>query len=276
MKIYNQAPLPFMGQKRKFLKQFKENLKECPSDATYVDLFGGSGLLSRTVKDYYPQSRVVYNDFDNYRGRLAVIEKTNNLIRHIREIVAGMPRDKVIPEPARSTILERIRYDDTIYKVDYITLSANLLFSMKYVTSFETLARETFYNVVRSGEYFGDNYLDGLDVVSMDYRTLFSKFKAESGVFFMVDPPYLSTEAGSYKGNYWKLADYLDVLTILNNQAYFYFTSNKSHIVELCKWMSTHTDYRNPFENAVFNTTQQHMNFNSSYTDIMIFNDYSC
>lgn len=62
-KIYNQAPLPFMGQKRKFLKRFREELAKCPPTAVYVDLFGGSGLLSRTVKDTYPKARVVYNDF---------------------------------------------------------------------------------------------------------------------------------------------------------------------------------------------------------------------
>ena len=66
-KVFTTAPLPFMGQKRKFLKQFKPALMQyCPT-ATYVDLFGGSGLLSHTVKSEYPTARVIYNDFDNYR-----------------------------------------------------------------------------------------------------------------------------------------------------------------------------------------------------------------
>ena len=30
---------------------------------------------------------------------------------------------------------------------------------------------------------------------------------------FLVDPPYLSTEVGTYK-MFWRLADYLDVLTL--------------------------------------------------------------
>ena len=54
MKIYNQAPLPFQGQKRRFVKPFKEALKSFPNDAVYIDLFGGSGLLSHTVKSVYP------------------------------------------------------------------------------------------------------------------------------------------------------------------------------------------------------------------------------
>ena len=50
MKKYTQAPLPFQGQKRRFLKPFKTALESFPADAVYVDLFGGSGLLSHTVK----------------------------------------------------------------------------------------------------------------------------------------------------------------------------------------------------------------------------------
>jgi site-specific DNA-adenine methylase len=70
MKNYTQSPLPFQGQKRRFLTQFKEALNGFSPTATYVDLFGGSGLLSHTVKQYYPDANVIYNYFDNYSQRL--------------------------------------------------------------------------------------------------------------------------------------------------------------------------------------------------------------
>lgn len=44
-KVYNTSPLPFMGQKRNFVKLFREALQEFPTATTFVDLFGGSGLL---------------------------------------------------------------------------------------------------------------------------------------------------------------------------------------------------------------------------------------
>lgn len=50
MKSFNQSPLPFQGQKRNFLRKLKTILPNYPNDAIYVDLFGGSGLLSHTVK----------------------------------------------------------------------------------------------------------------------------------------------------------------------------------------------------------------------------------
>lgn len=267
-KIYNQAPLPFMGQKRKFLKQFKEALKECPGDGIYVDLFGGSGLLSRTVKDEYPKATVIYNDFDNYEARIAAIPATNILLASIRSIVKGLDKDKRMPEETKQRILRRIKKEKGF--VDYITLSSSLLFSMKYVRSFEALEKETFYNVVKETNYDATGYLDGLKLVRMDYRHLFEKYKGKAGVVLLVDPPYLSTEAGTYNG-YWKLADYLDVLNLLNCHNYFYFTSNKSHIIELCNWLSSNSNYKNPFDRAAISTTNVTMNYTSSYTDIMVF-----
>lgn len=269
-KIFTQAPLPFMGQKRRFLKQVKAVLDSCPDDAIYVDLFGGSGLLSHTIKQHYPNAKVVYNDYDNYRLRLQNVDHTNQLISDIRTIVANSPKDKRIVEPEKSLILKRVLQEEKENGyVDYITLSSNILFSMKYVQSYEVLAKETLYNCVRSNPYIVDNYLEGLTVESADYKELFEKYKASPKVVFLVDPPYLSTEVGSYK-NYWKLKDYLDVLDVLDGTNYMYFTSNKSQIVELCEWMANKPALYNPFAGSTTSTTSNHVNFSASYTDIML------
>lgn len=66
-KTYTQAPLPFMGQKRRWNQEFKRILKTEFTDCnTFVDLFGGSGLLSHFTKSVRPDAKVVYNDYDNY------------------------------------------------------------------------------------------------------------------------------------------------------------------------------------------------------------------
>ena len=69
-KVYNSAPLPFMGQKRRFVKDFKKVLKSTSCITTIVDLFGGSGLLSHVAKSVLPQVRVIYNDYDGYSERI--------------------------------------------------------------------------------------------------------------------------------------------------------------------------------------------------------------
>lgn len=269
---YLSAPLPFQGQKRMFAKEFIKVLKHYPDDAVFVDLFGGSGLLSHITKCQKPDATVVYNDFDNYRRRLENIPRTNALLDKIREVVTSVPRRKFLPEKTKEAILLLIEQEEKERGyVDYITLSTSLLFSMKYATNLAGLRKETFYNTVRKCNYdLCLDYLDGLEVVSCDYRELFSRYKDVPDVVFLIDPPYLSTEVGTYTMN-WGLSDYLDVLQTLVGTNYIYFTSNKSSIIELCDWMGRNNTIGNPFigsEKVEFNA---HMNYNSSYTDIMLF-----
>lgn len=154
--------------------------------------------------------------------------------------------------------------------VDYITLSPSLLFSMKYANNMAELTKQTFYNTVRRNDYCADGYLDGLTIVRKDYKALFAEYRDKPNVLFLVDPPYLSTEVGTYTMT-WKLADYLDVLTILQGHDYVYFTSNKSQIIELCEWIGQSRIDRNPFEQAHRVEVSTTMNYNSNYTDIMLY-----
>lgn len=271
-KQYLSAPLPFVGQKRMFAREFIQVLKRYPDDAVFVDLFGGSGLLSHITKYQKPGATVVYNDFDNYRQRLENIPRTNVLLDKIRAVVASVPRRKFLPKKTKETILRLIEQEEHRYGyVDYITLSSSLLFSMKYATNLEELRKETFYNTVRKCDYNPClDYLDGLEIVSCDYKELFNKYKDMPDVVFLIDPPYLSTEVGTYTMN-WGLSDYLDVLQTLVGTNYIYFTSNKSSIIELCDWIGKNNTLGNPFigsEKVEFNA---HMNYNSSYTDIMLY-----
>ena len=271
-KQYLSAPLPFVGQKRMFAREFIQVVKRYPDDAVFVDLFGGSGLLSHITKYQKPGATVVYNDFDNYRQRLENIPRTNVLLDKIRAVVASVPRRKFLPKKTKETILRLIEQEEHRYGyVDYITLSSSLLFSMKYATNLEELRKETFYNTVRKCDYNPClDYLDGLEIVSCDYKELFNKYKDMPDVVFLIDPPYLSTEVGTYTMN-WGLSDYLDVLQTLVGTNYIYFTSNKSSIIELCDWIGKNNALGNPFigsEKVEFNA---HMNYNSSYTDIMLY-----
>ncbi|MDB0715356.1 DNA adenine methylase, partial [Bacteroides xylanisolvens] len=100
-KMYLSAPLPFMGQKRMFAREFITVLGQFPDSTVFVDLFGGSGLLSHITKCVRPDATVVYNDFDNYRQRLANIPATNVLLSDLRRIAEGEPRNKRITGEVR-------------------------------------------------------------------------------------------------------------------------------------------------------------------------------
>ena len=265
-----------MGQKRMFAREYIKVLEQFKDKAVFVDLFGGSGLLSHITKCKRPDAEVVYNDFDGYRERLVNIPRTNSLLADLRGIAKDVPRHKPIRDAARERILERLEREEREWGyVDYITLSSSLMFSMKYKTSLEGMRKETLYNTIRMTDYpLCADYLDGLAVVSCDYRELYERYKDVPGVVFLVDPPYLSTEVGTYK-MYWRLADYLDVLNLLKGKPFVYFTSNKSQILELCEWLGKNRTLGNPFEGCGKSEFNAHMNYNAGYTDIMLYKGQS-
>jgi len=107
--------------------------------------------------------------------------------------------------------------------------------------------------------------------VRKDYQDLFSEYKEVKNVVFIVDPPYLSTDVKTYKeGDYWRLKDYLNVLKVLNNTNYIYFTSNKSSIVELMEWIEINLQLGNPFNNANKVTIKTRTTHSNGYEDIML------
>ncbi len=236
-----------------------------------MDLFGGSGLLSHTVKSEKPNAKVIYNDFDNFKQRLESIKTTNYILEQIRPIVASYKKNTRLSVEDKNEIFKIIEKQHKKGFVDFVTLSANILFSMNYANSIADLKKEHFYAKVRKSNYEVKDYLSGVEIVKDDYKNLFDKYAKNPNVVFLVDPPYLSTDCTTYSSHkYWKLKDYLDVLTILHKNNYFYFTSNKSSIVELCEWIATNTNYQNPFKGSKivyqYNTTTH----NSGYTDIML------
>ena len=268
---YKCAPLPFMGQKRYFLRDFAEVLELMGGNIdTVVDLFGGSGLLSHTAKRVLPGCRVIYNDFDRYVDRLAAVEQTNEILRVIKDRLTGVEPNRRLTAQQRADVLAIVEdYERRNGYVDIMTIGRNVLFSGKWVTSLAELRKHTMYNRVRPGAYECDGYLEGLEVVHMDYRDLFERERGNSRALFVLDPPYLTTECGMYE-NYWKLTDYLNVLSLLKGTKYVYFTSDKSQIVELCQWLAGEYQEAAPMWGAEVRQRTNTLNYQAKFNDMMI------
>jgi site-specific DNA-adenine methylase len=133
------------------------------------------------------------------------------------------------------------------------------------------LQKETLYNTVKQSDYSpADDYLTGLEIRQSDYRELYKEFANNKNVFFILDPPYLSTDAKSYT-SFWKLRDYLDVLKCLSvGSKYAYFTSDKSTIVELMECLERNYKIANPFAKAKKIEQAVSINKTAGYTDIML------
>ena len=270
-KNYYTSPLPFRGQKRSYIKQFKSVLERCEDITTVVDLFGGSGLLSRAAKDALPKARVIYNDYDHFDQRILMIDRTNALLDEIVPLVKDVEPLKQIPREIKQECLMLMRKYEETGAVDYITLSASLLFSGNYADSYNQFAKQTFYNRMVRTDYDATGYFDGLEITHKDYRELFGKFKNKEHVLFVIDPPYLSTECNTYRNEgYWKLKDYLEVLTILKGSKSILFTSDKSELIELCEWIDTNSTGVELLKNAELFEISNAVTKGISYKDIMV------
>lgn len=269
-RIYKSAPLPFMGQKRYFVRAFSEMLGMVEGKVdTVVDLFGGSGLLSHTAKAVLPGCRVVYNDYDGYTQRLANIAKTNEILMLIKERLNGVQPNARLSDEQRADVLAIVeRYAVTGY-VDIMTIGRSVLFSGKWVKTLDELRKHTMYNRVKPGGYDCSGYLDGLEVVHMDYRELFELHKDNIRALFVLDPPYLTTEVGQYE-NYWRLTDYLDVLKLTNGTKYIYFTSDNSQIMELCDWLISEYGEAAPLYGAIRQVRTNTLNYQAKFNDMMM------
>jgi len=189
--IYNAAPLPFQGQKRNFIKQFRELIKDefsAHRNGIFIDAFGGSGLLSHNIKQIYPNARVIYNDYDNYSERLANIEATNEILQAIEPITKKYKKKEKVSEEDREKIIKII--DEYIKR--------------------------------------GYSYLKGVEIAHKDAMELIKEFENKD-VVLVLDPPYLQTNKAGYKC-FWGLRDFLKLIRLVR-EPFIFFSSENSDIL---------------------------------------------
>lgn len=232
--LFKQAPLPFIGQKRMFLNQFKTVLNDnIPDDGegwTIIDAFGGSGLLSHVAKQIKPKATVIYNDFDEYAERLANIDDINRLRRLIHPLLAGQPKQKRLNKAIKTQIVEVIKDFDGYINVH--VLCSWLLFSGQQIQSLDELFAHDFWHCLRQSDYpNADGYLDGLTIVKESFHTLLPKYQGDPKALFVLDPPYLCTQQASYgQERYFDLVDFLRLIH-LTRPPYIFFSSTKSEFI---------------------------------------------
>lgn len=127
-KLRIKPPLPFVGNKKAYLKLFRQKLESTGIDWnewTIVDLFGGSGILSHNFKHRYPRARVIRNDFDDYRTRLENATYTEEIRENIK-LLTPFSRTKHIPTEAGEKILAYLKEWEAQHgseKLDFLTVS---------------------------------------------------------------------------------------------------------------------------------------------------------
>lgn len=234
MATYNKAPLPFQGQKRNWLREIKA-LSSVYDGKTVVDLFGGSGLLSNTIKQCSSPKSVLWNDFDNYQSRLDMIEETEMLRQALVQYCSRS--SKKLDEVVKAQVITYIDAHISIYKrIDLITLSSWILFSGNYAHSYSDLISRTFYTRIPLNPLRAEGYLDGVTRVQCDFRELLKSHAEEEDTIYICDPPYIMTDQTGYSAKndpHFRLKDTLQLMEALRDKQALFFSSTKSETDDL-------------------------------------------
>jgi hypothetical protein len=232
---FNRAPLPFQGQKRNFIKQFNELIKDEFShhrNRIFIDAFGGSGLLSHNIKQIYPNARVIYNDYDGYCERLAHIEETNEILRAITPINKKYGKNRSISPEDRASIMQILDdFKNKGFYIDWLTFSSVLFYGGSYAHNEAEFKKEKIFFSGANGsvpQYSAKGYLEGVEIVRKDAMGLIKEFDGQD-VVLVLDPPYLQTNKTGYKC-FWGLRDFLKLIRLVR-EPFIFFSSENSDIL---------------------------------------------
>ncbi|MBZ7981941.1 hypothetical protein AVBRAN12640_05265 [Campylobacter sp. RM12640] len=240
LKLYTKAPLPFQGQKRNFIKEIIELVRSYNDEnIIFIDAFGGSGLISNTIKYTCPKARVIWNDYDNYQQRLDNIEQTNEILKRFEFLSVYKKNEKISDEHKELVLKICKEYEEKGYFIDYLTISSQVLFGGAYAFNFNDLKSKRFFCKAHLPILYNtQNYLKNVERVSLDAFELINNYKDNPNAILVLDPPYLQTDTGGYNmSKSWTLAKFLKIITMAQSYRNFiFFSSEKSQALEFFEW----------------------------------------
>ena len=257
---YNKPPLAFMGNKKNMLKHIKQVLQDMQGDGNindetiFLDVFGGSGLISHNIKQWYPKNRVIWTDYDNYQKRLDGISDTEILRAKIYEVLQNEKYKNKIPDTKKQEILNLIQdFESKGHYVDYVSLSTYLLFCGNYADSLESLSKHGFYNRVARETLNAKGYLQGVERVQQDFKALLDSYSHIQNKLLILDPPYLQTQTGNYR-DCFRLGQFFELIQRVR-KPYIFFGSENSDIIESFEYFKAHNK---ELEGYTFNSAYLH------------------
>jgi predicted transcriptional regulator YdeE len=221
---YCKPPIPFNGNKYMWRNKFEDIIKTINNDDyIFIDLFGGSGLLSNWIHYYKPKSKVIYNDYDYYKARIDKISQTNKIFNYLRVFLNKYPYGSKINSDDSNKVIKYItQYDG----YDEITINAALTYNGR-----AKLEHGLLWNKIPKKEYNSYGYLDGIDIVHMDWKELYNDVinKYDNNkLIFILDPPYLYSDKTNYQMYHFKLHHTLELIDIMRKHKYILFNGKES------------------------------------------------
>lgn len=274
--IYSKAPLPFVGQKKNFLREFRAVLVDHIPDEgegwTIVDVFGGSGLLAHNAKRLLPRARVIFNDYDGYADRIANIPDTNALRAEFARLTKGHPKHTRLPKDTEAALRKTVENWQGF--LDLLCVCSWLFAHNRdsRLDKAELLRITWTYVGVRLTDYDATGYLDGLEIIRADFREVMREHSGKDKTLLVLDPHYLRTNQGSYAAEkYFGMVDSMTVVELLK-PPFILFGSTRSEITEYLDWLKEYEPHKfQKVEGFRLIAKPMHGGVGSSYEDNLIY-----
>ncbi len=207
MKIYQLAPLPFHGQKRHFIKPSIETIKLLEfqkiinKDTFFLDVFGGSGLISNNLRLNF-RNRIIYNDFDNYSSEIHKTINTYKFLNLINQILPQRSKSKnsnslayyYLNDRQREFILDMI---DTFAANIHISTICMYLSCFHITKDLTALKQKKLVNnlpvkiekIIEKKRRVLKTWNNGIEIISKDFSDL-RDYYSQDNCFAIFDPPY--------------------------------------------------------------------------------------
>lgn len=278
--MFKKPPLPFIGNKNKYIKYINVILipylkhNGLIDDKTIiVDVFGGSGILSHIFAFNFPNNQIIYNDYDNYTQYLKHdnLIKLNKILHYLRNIFDNYPTEKITAEEnEKEHIFDKIKSHINKFFPNWSNtyirhwLNNQLLFNALDKPDDEN---NILYNRVKKNDYETDIYnnyiLPNIQITHNNYQTVFKTYGKNNNCIFILDPPYNETFDEAYKSAF-TLNDTLTVLNFAIHHKSIYFESSKFKIMKYIK------EYKQTVKFTYNLLQKSKFQLNSPNTDYMI------
>lgn len=202
-------PARFIGGKYGAKGALAEALVACGSGFDIaLDPFGGSGMVSRAIKDAGMANHVVYGDFDGYARRVRYMQSPAAMEHHghVRGLLRGIGRDKRIPDDITKSIATYF-HDAPGDVLDVWLPYLSFAGKDSAVRDIASIGR---YNRVPAKWPNATGWLDGLQTIhGTDARDIIKAFAPfQQRTLVVLDPPYPGTHGASYRDASWSISDY--------------------------------------------------------------------
>ena len=252
----NCSSIPFIGSKWRYKNKLYQILKDNNFDFNkeylIYDVFGGSGGLSVMFKNMFPNSKIIFNDYDEIitdalgNNKIDIsINKANIIINEIKDNIdmnKQKNKAKIIDSSKVQQILNKYSNDIKNDRMIKKLIESQICFNGRPLKE----NQNEYWNKFRKTDiplYFKN--FDNIEIIHKDFEEIFNdinQLKNQDNIIVLLDPPYLNTTCKDcYKLEYWKINKYLKMLSIISfntNFKYLFFEGCESNLTDILNFMS--------------------------------------